>query len=198
MGNRPALAFVSACLAAFGLVGCGGSASNSSSRSASQPAAPTQSAATTQSAETVQAAEPVRLGCHQYCQQAGGYGAGPDEKPALATVATRGTVTPANGVVPIDVKCEFRAACEGALLLNSDREGGSREELGRSDLSVPANSSRTLGVPLSAAGQQALGGGGEVAVLVTVDAGKTLGALPVDERSNWMAVGFASIKLTAG
>jgi hypothetical protein len=55
-----------------------------------------------------------------------------------------------------------------------------------------------LGVPLSAAGQQALGGGGEVAVLVTVDAGKTLGALPVDERSNWMAVGFASIKLTAG
>jgi len=62
---------------------------------------------------------------------------------------------------------------------------------------VPANSSRTLGVPLSASGQQALSGGGEVPVLVTVDTGRTLSALPIDERSKWMAVGFASIHLTA-
>jgi len=52
-------------------------------------------------------------------------------------------------------------------------------------------------VPLSASGQQALSGGGEVPVVVTVDTGRTLSALPIDERSKWMAVGFASIHLTA-
>jgi hypothetical protein len=139
----------------------------------------------------------VRLGCHQYCQQAGGYGAGPDEKPPLATVTTRGTVTPVNGVVPIDVKCEFRASCEGAILLTTNESGSSGEALGRSDLSVPANSSRTLGVPLSTAGQRVLGGGGTVPAAVTVDAGQTLSTLPLDERSNWIAVGFASITLAA-
>jgi hypothetical protein len=52
-------------------------------------------------------------------------------------------------------------------------------------------------VPRSASGQQALNAGGEVPVLVTVDAGRTLSALPIDERPKWMAVGFASIHLTA-
>ena len=181
MSHGSALTLVSTGLAALGLAGCGGSGS----------AGTTQSSAPTQA----QAAEPVRLGCHQYCQQAGGYGAGPEEKPPLATVTTRGTVTPVNGVVPIDVKCEFRATCEGAILLTTDQSGSGGEALGRSDLSVPANSSRTLGVPLSAAGVRVLGGGGAVPAAVTVDAGQTLSRLPLDERSNWIAVGFASITL---
>ncbi len=103
MSSRSALALVSTCSAAFGLAGCGGSASTGT----------TQSSAPTQSTEPVQAAEPVRLGCHQYCQQAGGYGAGPDEKPPLATVATRGTVTPAGGVVPIEVSASFERPARG-------------------------------------------------------------------------------------
>jgi hypothetical protein len=194
MSGQSAAAFLSTTLAALGLVGCGGSRSSSSDQSS----APAQSSAPTQSSASTQAAEPVRLGCHQYCQQAGGYGAGPDEKPSLATVATRGTVTPVNGVVPIDVRCEFRATCEGAILLTTNQSGSSGEALGRSDLSVPANSSRTLGVPLSAAGQRVLSGGGAVPAAVTVDTGQTLSTIPLDERSNWIAVGFASITLTAG
>jgi hypothetical protein len=198
--NRTALALTSACVAALGLVGCGGSTSKSSDQSAapSQSSAPPQSSAPTQSAPPDPAAEPVRLGCHEYCQQAGGYGAGPDQKPALATVATRGTVTPVNGLVPIDVKCEFRNACEGALLLNAERNGGAAEELGRSDLSVPANSTRTLGVPLSAAGRRALMEDGVLPVDVTVDSNQTLQALPRAEQSNWIGLDIGSIKLAAG
>jgi hypothetical protein len=52
-------------------------------------------------------------------------------------------------------------------------------------------------VPLSAAGARVLGGGGAVGAAVTVDAGQTLSRLPLDERSNWIAVGFASITLAA-
>lgn len=181
MSHGSALTLVSTGLAALGIAGCGGSGSTGA----------TQSSAATQA----QAAEPVRLGCHQYCQQAGGYGAGPDEKPPLATVTTRGRVTPVNGVVPIDVRCEFRATCEGAILLTTDQSASGGEALGRSDLSVPANSTRTLGVPLSAAGVRVLGQGAAVAAAVTVDAGQTLSRLPLDERSNWIAVGFASITL---
>jgi hypothetical protein len=186
--HRFALTLTTTSLTAFALAGCGGSGSSSSDEASTQ---------STPSTQPTQAAEPVRLGCHQYCQQAGGYGAGPEEKPPLATVTTRGTVAPVNGVVPIDVKCEFRATCEGAILLTTDQSGSGGEALGRSDLSVPANSSRTLGVPLSAAGQRVLGGGGPVGAAVTVDAGQTLSRLPLDERSNWIAVGFASITLAA-
>jgi hypothetical protein len=198
--HRFALTLTTTGLTAFALAGCGGSGSSGSDEAATQSTPSAPSAPPTQptpSTQPTQAAAPVRLGCHEYCQQAGGYGAGPDDKPPLATVATRGTVTPVNGVVPIDVKCEFRAPCEGAILLTTNQSGSSGEALGRSDLSVPANSSRTLGVPLSAAGQRVLSGGGAVPAAVTVDAGQTLSTLPLDERANWIAVGFASITLTA-
>jgi hypothetical protein len=186
--HRFALTVTTTGLAAVALAGCGGSGSSSSDEAATQSTPPKQPA---------QAAEPVRLGCHEYCQQAGGYGAGPEEKPPLATVTTRGTVTPVNGVVPIEVKCEFRATCDGAILLTTNQSGSSGEALGRSDLSVPANSTRTLGVPLSAAGQRVLSGGSAVPAAVTVDTGQTLSRLPLAERSNWIAVGFGSITLTA-
>jgi hypothetical protein len=103
-------------------------------------------------------------------------------------------VTPVNGVVPIEVSCQFRATCEGALVLDL-AENGPTTGIGRSDLVVPAHSTVTLGVPLSAAGQQALSRGREVPASVTADTGKTLFALSSAERSNWLAVDAAAIKL---
>jgi hypothetical protein len=118
----------------------------------------------------------VRPGCNQYCQQAGGYGAGPGhQRPAIKILTRTAHLTPDGSSISIDVKCVFHNTCQGAMLVSLLNPPGS--ELGRCDLSLGAHKSETVQVPLTAAGSQALGQqGSPVKLAVTADAGQTAGA----------------------
>src|SRR5262249_61054814 len=59
----------------------------------------------------------VRLGCSQYCLQAGGYGGGGGTP--LTKILTTGVIALPDGTVAITVECLFRQPCLGALLLNA-------------------------------------------------------------------------------
>ncbi len=125
----------------------------------------------------------AKLGCHQYCQQAGGYGGGPAGRPVLK-VLTTGTVVPqSDGTVPITVRCLVPVKCQGALLLES---GSSKPSLefacqnssrgqrsawwAQSDLLVDGNSARTIGLPLKACPLALLRREGRLAAAITADA----------------------------
>jgi hypothetical protein len=133
------------------------------------------------------AEDPARLGCGEYCQQAGGYGGGSVGGPMVSIDTTRRVEALPDGSVPITMTCLFPATCEGAVLLTSDvtpipAEGG------RSDLLVDADSSRTIAVPLTQPDRQALEQNGQLEVVVTADIFPTLETLPEEEQSKWNAV----------
>ena len=126
----------------------------------------------------------ARLGCHQYCQQAGGYGGGGPPVPKLMRIVTTGTVAALkDGTVPIELSCVFARPCSGALLLNSVSTGPTQaiDVQGRSDLLVAAHGTRTIGVLLSP-GSLGLLRAGRVKVSVTADSGQTVSPLPVSQR----------------
>ncbi len=115
------------------------------------------------------------LGCHQYCQQAGGYGGGPSGRPVLKVVTT-GTVVPSsNGTVPITLKCLVPVRCQGALLLDTASNSSSLEFAcgtgwwAQSDLLVDADSTRTIGLPLKACPRALLRREGRLAAAITAD-----------------------------
>jgi hypothetical protein len=91
----------------------------------------------------------VRLGCGPYCQQAGP-GAGPPEPGAPSLrIETSGAARPAAGAIPIEVRCLLPRPCQGRIVIFSDL---SAKLLARSDLDIPAMSTRTFAVSLTPAG----------------------------------------------
>jgi hypothetical protein len=148
------------------LVGCGGD-SESETRNESLPE------------------EPARLGCGEYCQQAGGFGGGSTAKDMLTIDTTSPVEALADGTVPITMTCRFTTTCEGAFLLVPD---DFEVPAGRSDLLVEADSSRTIAVPLSDVQRETLRSAGRIKVTATADLFPSLETLPVGERDEWNGV----------
>jgi hypothetical protein len=133
--------------------------------------------------------DPARLGCGEYCQQAGGYGGGSAGGPMVSIDTSRRVEALPDGSVPITLTCLFPATCEGALQLTSDVTPiPIPAEAGRSDLLVDADSSRTIAVPLTQPDRQALEQNGQLEMVVTADIGLTLETLPLKEHSKWNSV----------
>jgi hypothetical protein len=166
--SRPQAVACAALAASATAVGCGGS-------SGDKPPPP-----------------PARLGCHQYCRQTGGFGAPPTSPPPMSVVANRRPVRVANGVLPVSVQCRFVRRCTGAILVTLDTT-----ELGRSDLIVDAHRTRTIGVPVTAAGRKALARIARTKVLVSLDTGPSWMTLPQAQRPHWGAVQPGYVTVTA-
>jgi hypothetical protein len=114
-------------------------------------------------------AAPQRLGCGEYCQNAGGYGDGANVE-AVMRIETLGRVTAVDGAVPVELSCLRREPCRGAILVSASPPD--ELELGRSDLYVEGRSSATIAVPLSAEAMAALErAGGSRRGLITADYG---------------------------
>jgi hypothetical protein len=151
-----------ACLLASGLASCG-----------ADRAAPT----TERPSRTARNAPPavVAAGCHQYCQQAGGYGGGQDGRPATDYVRIHnpGPVALRGDAVPITVTCLDRAPCRGAILLGPALASDLPIELGRSDLDVGSKRTQTIVVPVPPAGLRAIRNrhGGRFPIEVLADFG---------------------------
>jgi hypothetical protein len=87
-----------------------------------------------------------RLGCGAYCQNAGAMGGAPESplQTPRVVVRTHGVVVPLpDGTVPLDLECTSPEPCKGALILRAPYG-----KVGRSDLLIDGQSSRTLGIPL--------------------------------------------------
>jgi hypothetical protein len=92
------------------------------------------------------------LGCHQYCQQAGGYGGGEAGRPATDFVRIRNARTGflRGGALPVTVTCLQATLCRGAILLSpASTSDIDVIEFGRSDLDVGGNRTRTIAVPIT-------------------------------------------------
>ena len=184
--------------AAAMIAGCDGSSSSTAG----------QNGNTGNSAATNGPAGMVRLGCGQYCQQAGGYGGGP-ATPNMTKILTTQVTVLRDGTVPITVECLFRQPCLGALLLGSAGSstasvcqkpavpGGVAGWWGQSDLDVSARTTRILGVTLSPCARGLLSRRGTVKVLVTADSGQTLAALSPGDREGLDAVDGKLITVSA-
>jgi hypothetical protein len=143
----------------------------------------------------------VRLGCGQYCLQAGGYGGG--GTPNMTKILTTQVTALPDGTVAITIECLFRQPCLGALLLASGDSstksachtravGGSWFAWwGQSDLYVPAHTTWTLGVTLSTCAVGLLSQRGTLKVWVTADSHQTFlaqsstdqkGLVPVEDK----------------
>jgi hypothetical protein len=122
----------------------------------------------------------VHLGCHQFCQQAGGFGGGPAGRPAVR-FDTRGEVAPnSDGSVTLTRTCLLPVRCAGALLLDPASDTlatvckpffGQVEWWGQSDLNIPARATQSLAVPLSPCARGQVAKRGRVRMFITADAG---------------------------
>ena len=146
-----------------------------------------------------------RLGCHEFCQQAGGYGDGGGAAAPLIKIDVDAQVMAlADGTVPVRLTCDFGKPCTGALLLdalNVDRSDPlhpeiSSSEMGRSDLIVGAHATRTLGIPLSAFGRQWLQQHGRVKAFFSADVRPTFDSLPQSEQAKVDPISIKEIILS--
>ena len=122
----------------------------------------------------------VHLGCHQFCQQAGGFGGGPAGRPTVR-FDTRGEVAPgSDGTVTLTQTCLLPVRCAGALLLGPVSETlstvckpffGQVAWWGQSDLNIPARATQSLAVPLSPCAREQVAKRGRVRMFITADAG---------------------------
>jgi hypothetical protein len=116
---------------------------------ASAAPAPTREAPTA-SAAGVQAAAAKkkrrRPGCGKFCRQAGGFGAGPDHKNPVV-IASQRLRPDGDGIVAVRARCVLDRNCVGAIVLVGT------VEYGRSDLRIPARTTRVVYVALSKAGR---------------------------------------------
>ena len=123
----------------------------------------------------------VHLGCHEYCQQAGGYGGGPAGAPTVK-FESRGDVSlNSDGSVTIKQTCLMPVPCDGALVIAPTAARlefvckptvGRANWWGQSDLTLAAEQTEAIAVPLSACARQQLSKQGRVKVLVTADASR--------------------------
>jgi hypothetical protein len=149
----------------------------------------------------------VRLGCSQYCLQAGGYGG--SGTPNMTKILTTQVTALPDGTVALTVKCLFRQPCLGALLLDSGDSstdfvchtpavaGSLYTWWGQSDLDVPAQTTSTLGVTLSPCALGLLSQHGTLKILVTADSGQTLAALSPADRQGLIPVESELITVSA-
>jgi hypothetical protein len=152
------------------LAACGGGSTSSqpppvgtSTSSATSPAPTSTTAAA--------AAGEVRLGCGTYCQSAGGFGGagGQGQEVDALRVVGGAVILDADGYVPVELTCLISATCKGVIVLSivgysaptgcGVDEGGYPRGCGCgrggmwdgcSDMVVNANSTQTIGVPLTA------------------------------------------------
>jgi hypothetical protein len=142
---------------------------------------------------TGEESEVDRLGCHEYCQQAGGYGAGGGARAPMIKVAVDAPLVPlGDGTVPVRLTCLVRTPCTGALLLKLP----DATDMGRSDLIVGADSARTLGIPLSPFGHQWLEQHASVNALVTADVIQTFESLSLSEQAKVDPINVKEIVLS--
>jgi hypothetical protein len=191
-------------IAAVMTAGCGGTSSSTAGQNGSTGKTSTHG----NSAATNGPAGMVRLGCGQFCLQAGGYGGGPAVPNMTKILTTQVTVLP-DGTVPITIKCLFRQPCLGALLLSSG--SGSTDSVcqspavagavsgwwGQSDLDVPARTTRILGLTLSPCARGLLSRRSTLKVGVTVDSSQTLAGVSSADRSGLDPVEFGAITVSA-
>jgi len=150
----------------------------------------------------------VRLGCGEYCLQAGGYGGGP-ATPNMTKILTTQVTALLDGTVPITVECLFQQPCLGVLLLDSgDRatdsvcqtpavDGSRSVWWGQSDLEVPAQTTLTLGVTLSPCAFGLLSQSGTLQVAVTADSSQTMAGLSPADQQGLIPVEFELITVSA-
>jgi hypothetical protein len=140
------------------------------------------------------APQPERLGCSDYCQTAGGYGAAPSDLEAIVTVTTDGPVTVADdGTVGLRISCRVDVDCKGAILTLP--VGSSAFDNGRCDLDVPAQGKRYLAVPLPPSVLQALGPGDSLEVGITLDASPAWQQLSKADQDASLGIFFGSIEV---
>jgi hypothetical protein len=160
-----------------------------------------QSAKTSNSRNSASTSGPegmVRLGCGEYCLQAGGYGGG--GTPNMTKILTTKVTALPDGTVAITVECLFQQPCRGALLLGSGDNstasvcqtpavvGSQVVWWGQSDLDVPAQMTRILGVTLSPCAFGLLSQRGTLHVLVTADSSQTLAGLSPTDRQGLIPI----------
>jgi len=144
------------------------------------------------------AGDPARLGCGQYCRQAAPYGGDEGGKAELVSYAGPDSVQLAGDLVPVEVECNAELPCRGSItLFESLQGGGGGQELGRSDLEVPAGGTRNLGVELNVAGRRMLDAAGQLAIRVALDADPTHEELPEAEQEKTTSIGLGELTLTA-
>lgn len=131
---------------------------------------------------------PARLGCAEFCQQAGGIGDGSTGMKMLTIDVGDSVEALSDGAVPVAMTCRFTAPCEGAVLLNSDVTPFPPEKGGRSDLLVNAGSSRTIAVPLTEVERKELERAGRLEVAITALLTPAWEPLPTREREEWSPV----------
>jgi hypothetical protein len=181
----------------------GGQPSNTGTSSpAADGGQPSNTGTPSNPAATDGSAGMVRLGCGQYCLQAGGYG-GDGSTPNMTKILTTQVTALPDGTVAITVECLFRQPCLGALLLASGDSstesachtravaGSGLAWWGQSDLYVPAHTRWTLGVTLSPCALGLLSQRGILKVWVTADSRQTYlaqsstdqkGLVPVEDK----------------
>jgi hypothetical protein len=141
-----------------------------------------------QTTDAQSAGQPERLGCGEYCQQAGLIGDGASGRPALSIDTGSPVEALPDDTIPITTTCLLPVSCEGALLLYSYELGRYGDSAGRSDLVVEPNSPRTIAVPLVGAARKALHAHGRLEIAVTADLLPTVNTLPKGERGNWKPI----------
>jgi hypothetical protein len=109
------------------------------------------------------------LGCGQYCRTAGGYGGGSDLRNIL--LLRNRTAQLVDNMIPLDVVCDLRITCRGAIVIFSEVNPSTDIEVGRSDLSVSGKSSRRILVPASAQAVGLLRRQGRLLLYVVLDGG---------------------------
>jgi hypothetical protein len=90
-----------------------------------------------------------RAGCGKFCQQAGGFGAGPETK--VPVKIPRQTIRPDDGLIGVRARCTLEHKCVGAIIVS-----GHNIEYGRADLRIPEGQTRIVLVRLSRAGRRFL------------------------------------------
>src|SRR5687767_9208268 len=159
------MAVTAVCIAIAVLAGCGGGSDNGSGDQGSE--------------------DPARLGCAQFCQQAGGIGDGSTGMKMLTIDVGDSVQALPDGAVPVTMTCLFTAPCEGAVLLNTDLTRYPPEEGGRSDVLVEAGSSRTIAVPFTEAERRKLERAGRLETAITALLTPAWQTLPASEREDW-------------
>jgi hypothetical protein len=151
-----------------------------------------------------------KLGCHQYCLEAGGYGGFVDGRP-IAQLLTRRAVVHSDGSVDLKVHCAFPRECTGAINMgysagatvpktlpceNSPAVPGAVHYWwAQSDLVVPARSTVTLGLTLRSCVRALLARRHTLVSSVTTDCEPQWMALSDAGRKQWAPLGGATVVL---
>ena len=123
----------------------------------------------------------MRLGCHEYCQTAGGRGGDAGGNPSDTIVGLEvenPVVAFDDGTIPVRIYCFVEQDCEGAIFVFGD----DFDSTGRSDLLVAAGENRLLAAPLPAPAVDAIEGGRRIEMKVVADLLPTFDRLSPEDQ----------------